>query len=609
MCGIFGYVLKEKRPDLLQAANKIQAHRGPDGYGVAEMEMPLWKVGLAHQRLSIIDLSDSASQPMISNNGMEGLVYNGEIYNYKEIISSEGFGGNYGDTRALFESLNRHGNSYCSKLNGMWSFCYVDKKNQTLTLSRDRFGEKPLYLYEERDALYFASELKTLLAIIPKKFKLDYQVIGEFIGQGLTNFSNNSVLRGIKQIKPGCNVVFDLSNPDLRKSTQEYWNPDLSPIDLSFSDACEDISNILEDSVRLRLRSDVPVGVLLSGGIDSSAIASIMTKLSTGNDIHTLSAISTNPNLDERKHIKIMTDYLNAEPNTVTIDPSPNQAMNFMQSAIYHNDFPIADFSNVFHYILMQRAKELGLKVVLSGQGADELFCGYKKYLGFYALQLKRNGQFLELLSLITSFLLRGTIINQFNFREAGRYLGKGGGSSVFGEKLSSFSEAPIGFQKNMHLSDRQLYDIQKTSVPALTHYEDRMSMANGIEIRLPFLDHRLVEFALKIPESYKLNSGWTKFGLRKAIEDKLPKSIAWRKDKQGFLNPQSQWLKHDWKKIVLEHIQDDSLCSKFGIIDSNNMKKKYNDFLLGKPVWHREIFTVVSLEMWLRANNDNLDL
>tara|TARA_B100000787_G_scaffold110825_2_gene82463 strand:- start:1050 stop:2876 length:1827 start_codon:yes stop_codon:yes gene_type:complete len=608
MCGIFGYVLKERRPDLLEAANEIQVHRGPDGAGVAEMAVPLWEIGLAHQRLSIIDLSDSASQPMISNDGMEGIIYNGEIYNYKEIISSEGLG-NVGDTRALFESLNRHGNAYCSKLNGMWSFCYVDKKNQTLTLSRDRFGEKPLYFYEERDALYFASELKTLLAVVPKKFKLDYQVIGEFIGQGLTNFSNNSVLSGIKQIEPGCNVVFDLSTPGLRKSTQKYWNPDLSPIDRGFSDACEDISHIFEDSVRLRLRSDVPVGVLLSGGIDSSAIASIMTALSTGNDIHTLSAISTNPKFDERKHIKIMTDYLDVEPNTVTIDPSPDQALNFMKSAIYHNDFPIGDFSNVFHYILMQRAREVGLKVVLSGQGADELFCGYRKYLGFYALQLKRNGQFLELLSLISSFLLRGTVINQFNFSEAKRYLGGSIHSSVFGERLSSFSQVPVGLQGNMQLRDRQLYDIQKTSVPALTHYEDRMSMANGIEIRLPFLDHRLVEYALKMPESYKLNSGWTKFVLRKAVEDKLPKSITWRKDKQGFINPQSQWLKHEWKEIVLEHIADDSLCSKFGIIDSKSMQKKYNDFLLGKSVWHREIFTVISLEMWLRANHENLDL
>jgi len=211
---------------------------------------------------------------------------------------------------------------------------------------------------------------------------------------------------------------------------------------------------------------------------------------------------------------------------------------------------------------------------------------------------------------MVLQFLLRGTVLSQFKLSEAKRYLttySKNNG--YLGGRMGIFSPVPVGLQKSMSLVDRQIYDLQKTSVPALTHYEDRMSMANGVEIRLPFLDHRLVELALRLPEEFKLNSGWTKFALRRAIEDKLPADITWRKDKQGFLNPQTQWLKNEWKPIVKEYFAKDSLICESGIVDHDKLNDSYDKFCKNGNVWYREIFAPFSLEIWLRENVEKLNL
>lgn len=607
MCGLFGYISTERNTDALLRANKIQSHRGPDSNGIFELTIGQWHVGLAHQRLSIIDLSDAAAQPMISPDNDRALCFNGEIYNYKELMASYKVGSG-GDTSVLFDGLYKYGASFCEHLNGMWAFSFIDASKKTLTLSRDRFGEKPLYVFQTLEAMFFASELKTLIDIVPRKFQLNYQVVAEFIGQGLTNFGTESIFREIRQIDPGTTVTFDLSAQTLRGEASRYWTPCLVGIDSDFGSACDELHAILEDSIKLRLRSDVPVGVLLSGGIDSSALASFMKRISPLESFYSLSAVGKTPGLDEREHIKVMTDYLDFKSDIMEIEPGPDQAIKLMQEAIYHNDMPIGDFSNVLHFILMRRARQLGVKVVLSGQGADELFCGYKKYLGFYAQQLNREKKYGELITMLLGFVRQGTVLRQFNMSEGKRYLFSNTKSSIFGERLRDTSPVSIGLGDGMNLRARQLYDLQKTSVPALTHYEDRMSMANGIEIRLPFLDHRLVEFGLKVPDNFKINSGWTKFLLRKAVDNRMPASIAWRKDKQGFLNPQSSWLKKEWEGLVRDHISKDSLCVSSGLINSHAMQKKYDDFLRGRGnVWHREIFSVLSLEIWMRQNKGNI--
>ncbi len=607
MCGIFGYVKKGEDQEFLHKANEIQRHRGPDGDGIFTGKEGNWNVGFAHQRLSIIDLSSYSDQPISSLATKNTLSFNGEIYNYKELISEENLSSDLGDTRVLLEMLDKYGPKSSEKLNGMWAFSYLDITKNSLILSRDRFGEKPLYYYLEKECLYFSSELKTLLKILPHKFDLDYEVIGQFLFQGLTNYSSNSILKNIKQVKPGHNYIFKLNKSYIEVDKVRFWNPNSHQIDnISFQDASQEVNRILKNSIEMRLRSDVPVGVLLSGGIDSSSIAALAS-LENTRPVHTLSAISDIPNYDESFFINKVNKHLKSKDNTVVISPDSKEAFRLLEKSIYYNDFPINDFSNVMHFELMKYAREIGLKVVLSGQGADESFCGYRKYLFFYLQMLIKNNNFFGAAKLIFSFLNNKSIINQFNFSEAKRYLPFSRRKSIYGEELTNFLPVNLGLQNRKSLKDRQKLDLFKTSVPALTHYEDRMSMSHGIEIRLPFLDHRLVEFALRIPDSYKIDRGWTKLVLRQAMKDYLPKEISWRKDKQGFLNPQSIWLKKDWKKEIVDLLSSDSLIYTKGLINKKNIIKRYEDFCKGKNIWHREILSVLSMEIWLRQNKDFL--
>lgn len=611
MCGIFGFVLREPDKDILEKSNLLQSHRGPDDNGIFLKKVGKYWIGFSHQRLSIIDLSSNGAQPMTSLLSQNHIVYNGEIYNYKELSLGEGFDSTWGDTRVLLEMLSKYDIEVCKSLNGMWAFAHLNEQQKILTLSRDRFGEKPLYYCHRKEGLYFSSELKTLLKLVPGKFNLNFQVIGEFLSQGLTNFSQNSILEGVTQVKPGCNLSFNLDSI-LTGIEDRYWSP---PRENSYNNtesaSVEELRYLFEDSVKLRLRSDVPVAVLLSGGIDSSSITASMTSCVGNSNVTTLSAVSDKNGFDESVHINSVNSYLGVKPKLVCLNPTASDALNLVTTAVYHNDMPIGDFSNVAHLLLMREAASIGTKVVLSGQGADELFCGYKKYLGFYILTLLRNRKYFQAQKVLTSFLRNGAIINQFKLSEAKRYLPFFNNKlGILGERMNSFEHVPVGLQHSMRLIDRQIYDLEHTSVPALTHYEDRMSMANGIEIRLPFLDHRLAEFALRLPENFKINNGWTKYILRKALENKLPSDIVWRKDKQGFLNPQAKWLKTEWREVVNDHFSSDSLISTSGIINQARLRKSYDHFCNDhNNIWYREIFSPFSLEIWLRANIEDINL
>ena len=374
--------------------------------------------------------------------------------------------------------------------------------------------------------------------------------------------------------------------------------------------AIDEIGFLFDDAVKIRLRSDVPIAVLLSGGIDSSSITASMVNQVPCSDVQTISALNNFSGMDERDHIDLMNSYLNVKSHPVYVNTNPNESFELIKFAIKHNDMPIADFSNVAHLLLMKKALSMGIKVILSGQGADELFYGYKKYLGFYAQDLLRKGRIVEFSNTILSFILKGTIIKQFNLSEAIRYLPfKRKQNITFGEKMRNYSPVQLGLQNGMSIMKRQIYDLQKTSVPALTHYEDRMSMANGIEIRLPFLDHRLVELALKLPVDFKIRSGWTKYIFRKSVQNKLPHKITWRKDKQGFLNPQNQLLKNEWKPMIKDYFSEDSIIFKYGIFEHRRLNSLYDDFCNDKNVWYRNIFAPLTLEIWLRQNETKLEL
>lgn len=616
MCGITGVISYEENiRDLLLKAQRIQQHRGPDAYGICQHQINQWQVGLGHQRLSILDLTEAGSQPMTSKDGNSWIVYNGEVYNYREIrCELENLGHHFrgeSDTEVVLAALEQWGvNEALARFNGMWAFAWLDGRNNRLVLSRDRVGVKPLYFFLQDDSLYFASEIKTIIEITGRKFSLNHQIIGEYLIQSLLETSNETFFEGIEKIPAASYGVIDLSTEVLRMDIKSYWNLGTQKVvNISEDNLVEQVREIFIDAVRLRLRSDVPVGVLLSGGVDSSSIAAVMQSI-LGKDaqLNLLSAVSRDSRYDESPFIDIMSNHLGCKTHKIVLDFKPEEAFDYLEQVCWFNDEPVGSFSNVAHYLLMKQAKDLGITVILSGQGADELLCGYQKYLGFYIQALARCSQHLKAVEVLWSFWQRGTILKQFSLSEAKRYLPRylrGAELDIRGANLKNFVPKILGLASEMTVQQRQRLDIENFSVPALVHYEDRMSMAWSREMRVPFLDYRLIEALIPVSMEMKLKNGWTKYIFRKAMQPYLPKQIVWRKDKKGFVNPQSEWLKKELKEGVLDYFAEDSLIFKNKLVERKNLLAKYQAYCQQEAsqgtVWYKDIFNPLALEIWLR--------
>ncbi|MCG9584124.1 asparagine synthase (glutamine-hydrolyzing) [Vibrio tubiashii] len=615
MCGIFGVISSEQLgvQDALEVANKVQSHRGPDMASSVVRRVGNWNVGMSHQRLSILDLSDSGRQPMESASQASIIAFNGEVYNYKELGNALPKGVHLrsgSDTEVLLELCESQGvRDTLPQLNGMWAFCFLDTKNRKLILSRDRVGIKPLYYKFENGNFFFASEVKTILSVSNEKHHLNAEQIANYINQSVQDSDDKSFFEGIECIPAGTSVEIDLEHQKIVVKPQSYWDPIQSANTGTNDTLKDDLLSLFQDSVRLRMRSDVPVGVTLSGGLDSSAIAAMMKSfLEPNQKLLVLSAVSPGSVHDESKFIDIMAEYLNVEVNKVELKWSSQEAIDLLKEVSWFNDSPLGSFSNVAHYLLMKKAREFGIKVILSGQGADELLCGYKKYLAFYIQSLLRNGHYFKAMKVLFSFIKNGSMLGQYNFLEAKRYLPKILDKSkldVRGSALKNIETLNLGLKKGQTLEERQLEDVKRFSVPYLTHYEDRMSMAFGREIRLPFLDFRLIELLLNAPSSSKINKGWTKYILRDALKDLLPKDIVWRKDKQGFVNPQEEWLRNELKADVLKIFDKNALVFKLDLICRDSFLSMYEDYCNQKTgkgrVWYREIFQPLALEIWLQ--------
>ena len=617
MCGIAGIVSKRDHLlDRLLKVERVQAHRGPDSAASLEAVVGQFQVGLAHQRLSIIDLSEAGNQPMAEADGRSWIVYNGEIYNYIEIKAQlEALGWQFRtntDTEVILAALRVWGlEDSFRRFNGMWAFAWLDLANQRLVICRDRVGVKPIYLYQGQGEFLFSSEIKGVLAMAENCFGLNAKVISEFLDQSLLDTTNETFFAGITKLPAGHYGVIDLSSTGLLLKVHSYWRiPEEVAEDRSELDWIEQFRTVFLDAVRLRLRSDVPLGILLSGGLDSSSIAAAMQTLASPNSpMHLISAVSNDPHFDESPFIDTMAKHLNCPVAKVSIEFQPNEAFDLLEKACWHNDEPLGSFSNVAHYLLMKEAKRLGITVVLSGQGADELFCGYKKYLGFYVHQLLRDGRIGKALALLASFHQQGTVLNQFSFGEAKRYLPAlmdlGAPSDIRGPALQGFKRVPIFMQDCKTVNQRQILDVERFSIPIITHYEDRMSMAWSREIRVPFLDYRLVELLISLPIHHKLAKGWTKYILRKAMEPMLPPSITWRRDKQGFVLPQSEWLKNELHDKSREYFRQDSLMALHGLVDIQVLNNKYSRYCrqsqTQRGISYKDIFNPLSLEIWLR--------
>jgi len=616
MCGIFGAIDLEgyfSTPDYDEfvALTDLVSYRGPDAAGYKCMCVKTapaigsdkWDVFLGHRRLAIIDLSEAGRQPMTDGQG-RWLIFNGEIFNFVELRQElEQLGDHFqtkSDSEVILRVYARFGVEGFAKLNGMWAFALVDLPQRRVILSRDRFSIKPLYFTKQGRRFYFSSEIKQLLPLLSAK-RLNQRAMTAFLSQLLLDHTNETFFVDVNKVPPKTSLVISLATGEI--SSRQYWDYEQESL-VDFDRAADKFVALLEDSVRIRLRSDVRVGCLLSGGIDSSAIAWLCHRLGADN-VETFSVISDDPQYSEEKFINIISSQAGVENHKLPFR-TPN-LLATLDTVLNHSDEPVAGFSVVAQYRIFELVRQRhDVTVLLSGQGGDEVLLGYLKFFFLYVKSLIGEGDILKAAKELWYSLVRGTVIHQFRLAEAARYA-PWLGFRPYGGALSSRSDhelAPIWRSEN--LRERQIEDIDHYSVPALTHYEDRNSMAHSLEVRHPFLDHRLVNFLVSLPVDYKIRAGWTKYILRKSLKD-LPAPIRWRRDKQGFTTAEAEWIRHDLRPLVQKMFAGSRL-QQLGILDERKFLAHYQKFVKGQTGFFLDICRALIAEVWVRKEFNRED-
>ena len=562
MCGITGVIYKQNIPcdeNLLHQVNASIKHRGPDGDGFYVYK----NLGFGHRRLAIIDLSDSGKQPM-GVNDRHFITYNGEVYNYIEIKSELMKAGvtfeTATDTEVILKAYIFWGEDCVNHFNGMWAFAIFDKQNETVFISRDRFGVKPLYYINTPKKFAFGSEIKQMLGF-GMKAKINKQILSDYFCIGYSNHTPDTFFEGIFQLEPGCNLTVDLKdvNPSITRYYELKVNKEVNR--LKEQQAIDFYISKLNDAINLRLRSDVVVGSCLSGGLDSSYISSYAGTLHNAKSKDRFKAItarSIQSDNDESPYAKMVADYANLDWHVAS--PDTNDYINVLDKVIEIQEEPFGGPSIVMQYYVFKMAKDNNCIVMLDGQGGDETLLGYERYFASYfnTLGIAQKVKFLFTASknskLKISELAKYILyFNNYSIRrrfllKKNLYLKKEL-ASLFNNKLL---RSIIDKSKNIY--DLQIFEIQSHQLRTLLMYEDKNSMAHSIETRLPFLDYRAVEAAVSMNCDYKINGGWTKYPLRKSgVDNKvLPAGIAWRKNKIGFEAPSKLWLSKKEENIKL---------------------------------------------------------
>jgi asparagine synthase (glutamine-hydrolysing) len=610
MCGVSAIVSFEPRDlrDPIARMVSVMEHRGPNGRGaMIEEPVPGTHLALGHNRLSILDLSDHAAQPMKSRDGRYTLVYNGEVYNYKELAAElpphERPDVGFGDTAVVLAALATWGPQAFAKFNGMWAILLYDARDKTLLVARDRFGVKPLYTYRDGASLYFASEIKAILAGCSKRFAINHETAIPYLTRGLLNFGEQTFFRGIEQFPPASYRTYHLDR-DASRPAERFWR---HPIELGESPregavTPEELRGVFTDAVKLRLRSDVPVGMLLSGGIDSSAILGGIAKLNALENVSTVSMTTGGAAGSEERFIDLMARYVGVQPRKINVSRSPHELLDRLSDATWYNDEPLYGIGNITHLTLMEAARALGITVLLSGQGADEQLGGYNKFFYFYLYSLLKDRRPLKALATIGQSAVRSNTLFEFRLHEAMRYVGR--------KRVASdgFVPAAVRHHDNIDIgipttyAEREWVDLAKLSIPALLHTEDRMSMSQSLEIRLPFLDYRLVECLARVPASEKFQGGWSKSIFRKAIREMVPKSIANRRDKKGFDVPEDVWMRGALRAPMVAMFDGPMASADLGLVDVKALKAMHARFLDKQGYLSgRPFFRVFALETFLR--------
>jgi asparagine synthase (glutamine-hydrolysing) len=547
MCGIGGYVDPRGTLDgrrTLQTMADALAHRGPDGEGFVTDE----PFGLVHRRLAIIDLSDTGAQPMTV--GPVTVVLNGEIYNYRELRAElcrdgHAFRG-ASDTEVLARAYLHWGERCVEHLRGMWAFALLDQRSQTLICSRDPFGIKPLYYARHRGSFLFASEPTALLAAgVAARAQLS--TAAHYLALGITEHEPRTFFEDIQPLRAGTTVAVGADAQLRLLHTLEICDAGRGPA--SFAE----FAHTLQESIGLHLRSDVPVGTCLSGGLDSSTVAALAAaavRKAGGPRFAAVTAVSSETATDERPYAEAVVQHCDLAWHTVT--PSAADFIADMDASISAQGEPALSPSVYFQYCVMRAARAAGLKVMLDGQGADELLGGYERYAATWALEVaRRRGPVAALRGFLSvsrnarpgirGMMLLGAYVLSPALRQ--RVIAKRIAflrpDSVHSAQELVGRIASVG--RDFHAA--RVADITQFSLPALLRFEDRNSMAHSIEARVPYVDRGVISCGLRVPDEQLLQHGFTKYPLRTVAATVLPGRIAWRRAKIGFEPPTQTWL------------------------------------------------------------------
>jgi asparagine synthase (glutamine-hydrolysing) len=639
VCGIAGLILTP--PGLVKAEwmeNMLRhlEHRGPDDCGWLSFyrgkldrgrDIPndlLASVALLHRRLSIVDLSEAGWQPMGTPDGRYWIVFNGEIYNYLELRKElEALGHRFrsrSDTEVLLAAFAEWGVSSLNRLMGMFAFAILDVEARKIVLARDFFGIKPLYYTYWQDGFAFASEITALLDLPGIDRSVNAARLYEYLRAGITDYGDQTFFAHVKQLPAAHYMEVSLDNP-LSAQPTRYWQIDLhEKAELSFDEAAEELRDLFLDSIRLHLRSDVPVGAALSGGIDSSSIVAAMRLLDPKLEIHTFSYIADDPTISEERWV----DKLGKAARLVVhkVKLTSDELMADLDHLIGVQGEPFGSTSMYAQSRIFREARKAGIKVMLDGQGADELLAGYPTYIGARIGSLLRQGHWAEAIGLwraasklpgasglrtlpqVVGFFvpsnLKGPVRHLLGRDRPPAWLNE----SWFSERGANESSLRClngnDHQGNELLKHELYLSLTETSLPQLLHYEDRNSMAFSIESRVPFLTPALANFLFALPEDYIIaTDGTTKAVFRRAMRGIVPDAILDRRDKLGFPTPEKHWLLSSGTWI--ERVLASEAAMQIQAIESEEVQREWEKIVRGSRPFDSRVWRWVNLILWVQ--------
>jgi len=623
MCGIAGIASQNLEKITLERITNSLSHRGPDDFGTYQDNF----IGLGHRRLSIIDL-EGGQQPIFNEDRSKCIIFNGEIYNFwglrDELLSKGHQFSTRSDTETILHAYEEWGEKSVERLRGMFAFAIWDLKAKKLFLARDRLGIKPLFFAQHKGKFYFASEMKAILADDEFPRELDEMALTcyftlSYIPAPLTIFSD------IRKLLPGHTLTWESGNVKIRKYWDIFFVPDRSKGEKYF---VEGFLDLFRESVEMRLMSEVPLGAFLSGGIDSSAIVAMMSGKNS-DPVNTFCigfGGEIGGYLDERKYARMLAERYSTNHREFEVLPKPEGLLEKIVGAF---DEPFADDSTIPSYYVCEIARE-NVTVALSGLGGDETFAGYERYLGY-----KLRGIYNRLPLFLREKVVQNIIgrlperaDGHYTINHMKRFVRSGSlsadecyfsylsilnpmlGGTFFSDpdRFNKYDESCkdliLGYFNSTNVQDgndslnRALYCDLKTYLPDdILSVTDRMSMYHSLEVRVPFIDHKLLEFCATIPSEMKMKWFQKKYLLKKAVKSILPQDIISHR-KQGFIGPMAQWLKKDLKSYTEDNLNEKSL-KKHGLLNFETIKKVMNNHFSGREIHDTLIWSLLIFQKW----------